>query len=95
MRGEIKKHMDKNVRRSIDEFMVAYFESKLSLSKRPIDEIRYYFTELLYHLKSSCDEDKVLSRIEKDCMKTVKRLQLSGETNYLLEHFLSLFNSHC
>jgi len=95
MRDEIKKHMDKNVRRSIDEFMVNYFESKLLPGKLPIDEIRYYFTELLYHLKSSESEYMVLSRIEKDCMKIIKRLQLSGETNYLLEHFLSLFNAHC
>ena len=91
MRDEIKKQMAPDLLRSINDYMITFFESKLSRKKLPIDEICYYFSELLYHLLASGSDKEMLLRIETDFIGIVKRLQKSGETRYLLNHLLNLF----
>ncbi|MDD3040622.1 tetratricopeptide repeat protein [Bacteroides sp.] len=93
MRDEIKKHIKDELRKSIDNCMVSYYKEQLSPEKIPVDDIRFYFTELLHHLEAAESQEQVLSRLESEYISIVKRLQISGETNYLLEHFLNMFNT--
>jgi tetratricopeptide (TPR) repeat protein len=94
MRDEIKKHIDKELKRAIDSSMIGYFKEKLSLDKIPVDDVRYYFSELLFHLNESKSQEQILSCVEAEYIGIVKRLQISGETKYLLGQFLALFNTH-
>ena len=93
MRDEIKKHIKHDLRNSIDNCMINYYKEKLSPEKIPVDDIRFYFSELLYHLETSESQEQMLARIEAEYIDTIKRLQISGETKYLLDQFLELFNS--
>ncbi|WP_312102873.1 tetratricopeptide repeat protein [Pygmaiobacter massiliensis] len=93
MRDEIKKHIKHEIRESIDVCMINYYREKLSPEKITVDDIRFYFSELLYHLEASESQEQYLARIEAEYISIVKRLQISGETKYLLEQFLDLFNS--
>lgn len=94
MRDEIKKHIGNDLRRAIDRCMIEYFTQKLSRKKMAVDEIRYYFSELLFHLEASEHDKQILERIEEDYIDIVERLQISGETKYLLGHFLEIFNNN-
>lgn len=93
MRDEIKKHIKRDLRDSIENCMINYYKEKLSPEKIPVDDIRYYFSELLYHLEAFESQEHVLARIEAEYIGIIKRLQISGETKYLLEQFLVLFKS--
>lgn len=93
MRDEIKKHIKHDLRNSIDNCMINYYKEKLTPEKIPVDDIRFYFSELLYHLETSESQEQMLARIEAEYIDIIKRLQISGETKYLLEQFLELFNS--
>lgn len=94
MRDEIKKYIGQDLRIAIDNYMINYYKEKLSPERIPVDDIRFYFTELLYHIEAAESQDQVLSRIETEYIGVIKRLQVSGETKYLLEQFLELFNSN-
>ena len=94
MRDEIKKQLNKELKRSIDNSMVNYYREKLAPKKIPVVDIRFYFSELLYHLFASESQEHILSRVEAEYIGIVKRLQVSGETKYLLEQFLGLFNTN-
>jgi tetratricopeptide (TPR) repeat protein len=92
MRDEIKKHMDTDLKRSINAAMIKYFNEKLSPERIAVEDVRYYFAELLFHLEAAESRGKLLERVENEFIGIIKRLQLSGETNYLLEQFSDVFN---
>lgn len=93
MRDEIKRFIGHDLRNAIDNCMINYYKEKLSPERIPVDDIRFYFTELLYHLEAAESQEQILPRIEAEYIGIVKRLQISGETKYLLEQFLEMFNS--
>lgn len=92
MRDEIKRHIKHDLRNSIDNCMTNYYKEKLSPEKIPVDDIRFYFSELLHHLEASEGQEQMLACIEVEYIGIIKRLQESGETKYLLEQFLDLFD---
>ena len=94
MREEISKHISKETKRSINSCMISFYEQKLNTGKLGIDEVRYFFSELLYHLESAMDNDEIINNIEEKYIPIIKRLQLSGETKYVLECFGDLFNKN-
>lgn len=94
MRDEIKKKISEEVKQSIDQCMIEYYEEKLKQTKISIEDIRSYFSELLYHLQESTGQDYVLVRVENNYLGIVKKLQKSGETKYLLNFFLDQFNKN-
>ena len=94
MREEISKHISKETKRSINSCMISFYEQKLNTGKLGIDDVRYFFSELLYHLESAMDNDEIINNIEEKYIPIIKRLQLSGETKYVLECFGDLFNKN-
>ena len=92
MRAEITRRLSKDHKHSIDRRMIAFYEKRLSHDKIPVDDIRYYFSELLFHLEALKSQEEVLASVENEYIEIVKQLQISGETKFLLEQFLDLFN---
>ncbi|NYB74515.1 hypothetical protein HZF24_10245 [Sedimentibacter hydroxybenzoicus DSM 7310] len=91
MRDEIKSHMSEQLKTSVNAKMVSYYENKLSDRDIFVDDIKYLFAELLYHLKDSCTDQDLVNYIENNQLQIIKKLQFSGETSYLLDQFLDLF----
>ena len=87
MRDEIKKRLDCEMKRSVDVEMIDYFKEKLAQKKIAIEDIRYYFKELLYHLIAAENQEQLLERIENEFISVIKRIQVSGETKYLPKRF--------
>lgn len=92
MRDEIKRNLRKEIKQSIDQCMIEYYEQKLKAPKLSMDSIRNSFSELFYHLQQSVGQNKVLLRVDADYLGIVKRLQKAGETQYLLNLFLDQFD---
>lgn len=94
MRDEIGKLMAPEIKKAINSSMISFYEKKLSNNLVYADDLRYYFSELLFHLESAMTHDEFLDNIERKYMVIVKSLQLSGETQYILDQFLHLFNEN-
>jgi len=90
MRDELKSLMPEELKCLVDKKMVSYYEKSLA-EFIYVDDIKYLLAELLYHLKASLKEDKLMIYIEQRQLSVIKKLQVSGETSYLLEQFQDLF----
>ena len=92
MRNEIAKRIDKNLKREINGSMVDFYKNKLLGVELVIEDIKFYFSELLHHLNHTASSDDFLQHIEHNYIEIIKRLQFSGETRYLLERFREIFD---
>lgn len=91
MRNEISIQLPGVYKKDIHNSMIAFYNMKLESSKLEIDQIRFYFSELLFHLKSSKSSLECTSYIEEKYIPLIKRFQVSGETKYILDNFEDLF----
>lgn len=94
MRENIAEQLPLDLKINIHKSMIAFYEKKLCSEKLAMDFIRYYFTELIFHLKNSYSRTEAISFIEKKYVRLVKKFQSSGETKYLLDNFEDLFNQN-
>lgn len=91
MRDEIKSHMSDELKKLVNNKMVSYYENKLLGNTVFIDDLKYLFVELLYHLKASLTERGIADYLEQKQVPAIRRLQLAGETNYLLKFLKKIF----
>jgi tetratricopeptide (TPR) repeat protein len=94
MRDEIKKNMSNDLCKTINQAMIDFYEQKLSQERVLIDDLCFFFSELLYHLGEALSSSQLLQRLETQYIEIIKRLQLSGETKYILDEFLTLFEEN-
>ena len=94
MRDEIKRHMPEDLRKLVHSKMLNYYEKQLdndTLSSIYIDDLKYLFSELLYHAENSLASKEIVAYIEQKQLMVINRFQVSGETNYLLANFQEMF----
>ncbi|MEG0835383.1 MAG: ATP-binding protein [Christensenellaceae bacterium] len=94
MRDEISKQLPTDLKTEIHKSMLSFYEQKVIDDELGMDILRYYFTELVFHLKNSYSSADAISFVESNYLPLVKRFQSAGETKYLLENFEVLFNQN-
>lgn len=94
MRDEISKQLPTDLKTEIHKSMLSFYEQKVIDDELAMDILRYYFTELVFHLKNSHGSAESITYVENKHLPLVKRFQSAGETKYLLENFEVLFNQN-